>query len=412
MAGNPDVDLGTTMSDGTGSEWGRVADDGTVYVRTSEGERAVGSWRAGSPDEGLAHFVRRYEDLSAEVELLERRVNIPGVDPVGIAGSAQRLLDGLPTAAVVGDLDALRGRLTALLGATEDRKSAAQAERAERTAQAVVAKEELVAEAERLAKSSDWKAVSERFRTIGEEFRAITGVDKRTDSGLWRRVAAAREEFARRRTAHFAALDTQRAKSKERKEALIAEAESLAESTDWGPTSVRFRALMAEWKTAGRAAKDVDDELWTRFRAAQDTFFGRRNAVNAERDAQARANQVAKEALLAEAQEIDPAEGERAVRRLREIQDRWDAIGRVPRDAIGQLERQLAAVGDRVREASDARWARQDTETSPFVAKLRESVSRLEEKLEKAKASGRAKDIAKVEADLATQRAWLAQAER
>ena len=51
------------MSDGTGSEWGRVADDGTVYVRTSEGERAVGSWRAGSPDEGLAHFVRRYDDL-------------------------------------------------------------------------------------------------------------------------------------------------------------------------------------------------------------------------------------------------------------------------------------------------------------------------------------------------------------
>ncbi|WP_045877367.1 DUF349 domain-containing protein [Pseudofrankia sp. DC12] len=400
------------MSDGTGSEWGRVADDGTVYVRTSEGERAVGSWRAGSPDEGLAHFVRRYDDLSAEVELLEKRVTIAGVDPVGIASSAQRLLDGLPSAAVVGDLDALRGRLDALLGVTESRKSQVQAERAARTAQAVAAKEELVAEAERLAKSSDWKAVSERFRVIGEEFRAITGVDKRTDSGLWRRIAAAREEFARRRTAHFAALDTQRAKSKERKEALIAEAESLADSTDWGATSTRFRALMADWKTAGRAAKDVDDELWARFRAAQDTFFSRRNAVNAERDAEARANQTAKEALLAEAAALDSAEAERSLRKLREIQERWDAIGRVPREAVGQLERQLATISDRIREANDARFSRNDTETSPFVAKLRESVSRLEEKLEKAKASGRTKDVAKVEADLATQRAWLAQAER
>jgi hypothetical protein len=400
------------MSDGTGSEWGRVADDGTVYVRTSEGERAVGSWRAGSPDEGLAHFVRRYEDLSAEAELLERRVKIPGVDPVGIANSAQRLLDGLPTAAAVGDLDGLRARLTTLLGETEDRKSVVQAERAERAALAVAQKEELVAEAERLAKSSDWKAVSERFRVIGEEFRAITGVDKRTDSGLWRRIAAAREEFAHRRTAHFAALDTQRSKSKERKEALITEAEALADSTDWGPTSLRFRALMTEWKTAGRAAKDVDDELWVRFRAAQDAFFARRNSVNAERDAQARANQTAKEALLAEAGELDPADTERSLRRLREIQERWDAIGRVPREAVSQLERQLATVSDRIREASDARFTRQDTETSPFVAKLRESVRRLEEKLEKAKASGRTKDIAKVEADLATQRAWLAQAER
>ncbi|MBL7497680.1 DUF349 domain-containing protein [Frankia sp. CNm7] len=400
------------MSDGTGSEWGRVADDGTVYVRTSEGERAVGSWRAGSPDEGLAHFVRRYEDLSAEVELLEKRVMIAGVDPVGVAASAQRLLDGLDGAAVVGDLDALRARLAALLGVTESRRSQVQAERAARAAQAVAAKEELVAEAERLAKSSDWKTVSERFRTIGEEFRAITGVDKRTDSGLWRRIAAAREEFARRRTAHFAALDTQRARSKERKETLIAEAESLAESTDWGATTARFRALMAEWKTAGRAAKEVDDELWARFRAAQDAFFSRRNAVNAERDAAARANQTAKEALLAEAAELDPADAERSLRKLREIQERWDAVGRVPRDAVGQLERQLTAIGDRIREAADARWSRQGTETSPFVAKLRESVSRLEEKLERAKASGRTKDIAKVEADLATQRAWLAQSER
>jgi hypothetical protein len=400
------------MSDGTGSEWGRVADDGTVYVRTSEGERAVGSWRAGSPDEGLAHFVRRYEDLSAEVELLERRVTIAGVDPAGVASSARRLLDGLPNAAVVGDLDALRGRLGALLGVTEDRKSQVQAERAARTAEAVAAKEELVAEAERLAKSSDWKSVSDRFRAIGEEFRAITGVDKRTDSGLWRRIAAAREEFAKRRTAHFAALDTQRAKSRERKEALIAEAEALASSIDWGPTSTRFRALMTEWKTAGRAAKDVDDELWARFRAAQDTFFSRRNEVNAERDAQARANQTAKEALLAEAEALDPAEGDRAMRRLRDIQDRWDGIGRVPREAVAQLERQLGAVSDRIREANDARFSRQDTETSPFVAKLRQSVTRLEEKLAKAKASGRTKDIAKVESDLATQRAWLAQAEK
>lgn len=64
------------MSDGSESGdapvWGWVAEDGTVYVRTASGERAVGSWRAGSPSEGLAHFQRRYDDLCAEVELLER----------------------------------------------------------------------------------------------------------------------------------------------------------------------------------------------------------------------------------------------------------------------------------------------------------------------------------------------------
>jgi hypothetical protein len=400
------------MSDHTGSEWGRVADDGTVYVRTTDGERAVGSWRAGSPDEGLAHFTRRYEDLSAEVELLERRVTVLGVDPTGLAATAERLLESLAAAAVVGDLDALRGRLTAVAAATDARRAQALAERAEKAARAVSAKEILVAEAELLAKSSDWKATSERFRTIGEEFRAITGVDKRTDSGLWRRISASRDEFARRRTAHFAALDTQRARSKERKEAIIAEAEALAASSDWGPTSTRYRTLMAEWKSAGRAAKDVDDELWTRFRAAQDAFFSRRNAVNAERDAEARDNQLAKEALLAEATALDPADTDRSLRRLREIQERWDAIGRVPREAVSALERQLSTISDRIRDAADDRWSRRDVDSSPFVTRLRESVARLEAKVEKAKAAGRAKDAAEAEAALATQRSWLAQAER
>jgi hypothetical protein len=54
--------------------WGRVADDGTVYVRIADGERVVGIWQAGSPDEALAFFTRRYDSLATEVSLLERRL--------------------------------------------------------------------------------------------------------------------------------------------------------------------------------------------------------------------------------------------------------------------------------------------------------------------------------------------------
>ena len=56
------------------SEFGRIDDDGTVYVKTADGERAVGSWQAGTPEEGLAHFARRYEVISTEVALLEQRL--------------------------------------------------------------------------------------------------------------------------------------------------------------------------------------------------------------------------------------------------------------------------------------------------------------------------------------------------
>ncbi|WP_230203232.1 DUF349 domain-containing protein [Parafrankia discariae] len=407
-----DGDGPSSGRDESGADWGRVDADGTVYLRTADGERAVGSWRAGSPEEGLAHFRRRYDDLLAEVVLLERRLTVSGVDPGGIAGSARRLREGLAQAAVVGDVDALAARLDAVLTATDTRRTELAAERARRVAAAVTAKEELVTEAEQLARSSEWKVTSERFRTIGDDFRAITGVDKRTDSALWRRIAAARDEFTRRRTSHFAALDTQRTRSRERKEAIIAEAVVLSDSTDWGPTTARYRAMMVEWKAAGRAAKDVDDELWARFRAAQDGFFSRRNAVNAERDAELLANQARKEELLVEAAALDPVDVERSLRRYREIQERWDAVGRVPREAVGSLERQLNAIGDKLRDASDARWDRRDIAESPFLTKLRESVAKLEAKLERARAAGRAREITETENALATQRAWLAQAEQ
>ena len=54
--------------------FGRVDDEGTVYVKTAAGERVVGSWQAGTPEEGLAHFARRFADLVTEVDLIEARL--------------------------------------------------------------------------------------------------------------------------------------------------------------------------------------------------------------------------------------------------------------------------------------------------------------------------------------------------
>ena len=58
----------------TTSDWGRVDDDGTVYVRTTDGERPVGQYPEGTPEEALAFFTERYDELAFEVDLLEQRV--------------------------------------------------------------------------------------------------------------------------------------------------------------------------------------------------------------------------------------------------------------------------------------------------------------------------------------------------
>ena len=388
------------------SEWGRVTEDGTVFVRTADGEREVGSWNAGSPEEGLAHFTRRYEQLATEVALLEQRLTSGVGDPTQIASSARRLKATVPTASAVGDLAGLERRVDGLLERTSEAVEAARAARAEARAEAVVRKTALAEEAEQLAGSSDWRAAGERLRTLGDDWKRVSGVDKKSDDELWSRVAAARKRFAERRTGHFAALEQQREVSRSRKEALIAQAEQLSTSTDWRATADRYRQLMTEWKSAGRAPREVEDELWTRFKGAQDAFFAARSASFAEQDVALRGNQTVKEQILAEAEALDPAQGREQTRRLRQLQEQWEAAGKVPRDVLRSLEDRMSKVEERFRRHNDSRFTQ--ASESPFVVRLREKVAELESKLDRARASGRPTE--ELEASLATQRQWLAQA--
>nr|PZN01006.1 MAG: DUF349 domain-containing protein [Thermocrispum agreste] len=394
--------------------WGRVDEDGTVFVRTPDGERAVGVWQAGSPEEGPKHSARRFDDLRTEVELLETRLASGSGNPRQALQSAVHLRDGLDEAAVVGDIEALRARLNQVIAHAEQAIDRVKQEREAARQAAIERKQALVAEAEDIAaNSTQWKAAGDRLRDMLEEWKTIKGVDRKTDDELWRRFAKARDAFNRRRGSHFAELDRQRAAAKKRKEELIAEAEQLADSTDWGPTAARFRELMAEWKAAGRAPKDTDDKLWQRFRAAQDTFFSRRAEVFSERDAEFAENAKRKEALLAEAEKIDPSANlEAAKAQLRRIQDQWDEIGKVPRNRVRELDGRLKAIQDKVRAAEEARWRRTDPEAQARAEQFRERVQQFEEQAAKARAAGDTRRAEEAEQQAAQWREWLATAER
>lgn len=395
------------------SKFGRVDEDGTAWVRTSEGERCIGSWQAGDAAEGLAHFGRRYDDLATEVALLETRLASGTADVKKTRAAAEALAESLPTAAVIGDLDALASRLSSVMEQADQAAVVAKQEKEQRRAESTARKEALAAEAEAIAAdSTQWKTAGDRLREILEEWKTIRGVDRKVDDVLWRRYSKARESFNRRRGAHFAELDRERAAAKRRKEELAARAEELQNSTDWGATAAAFRDLLAEWKAAGRAPREADDQLWKRFKGAQDVFFAARNAANAERNAEFEENARAKEALLETASTIDPeADLEAARVRLRELQDKWEAIGKVPRERMNELEGKLRAIEKRVRDAADSQWRRTDPEALARAAQFRERVEQFEEQAAKATAAGRPKEAEKALEQAAQWREWAAAAE-
>ncbi|WP_433612339.1 DUF349 domain-containing protein [Prescottella agglutinans] len=395
------------------SLFGRVDEDGTAWVKTAEGERQIGSWQAGDAAEGLAHFGRRYDDLATEVALLEARLASGAGDAKKTRSAARAIADSLPTAAVIGDIDALSARLTAIIEGSEQAEEQAKHDKEQSRKEQTARKEALAAEAEQIgAESTQWKAAGDRLREILDEWKTIRGLDRKSDDALWRRFAKARETFNRRRGTHFAELDRERATAKTRKEDLVAQAVALSTSTDWGPTAAQFRDLLAEWKAAGRAPREADDALWRQFKEAQDVFFAARNAAASERDAEFAQNALAKEELLKGADGIDPEKDLDAARAaLRDLQEKWDEIGKVPRERMHDLETKLRAIEKRVRDAADSEWRRSDPEALARAAQFRERVAQFEEQAAKATAAGRSKDAEKALAQAQQWREWAEAAE-
>ncbi|ORB75766.1 DUF349 domain-containing protein [Mycobacterium scrofulaceum] len=385
--------------------FGRVDDDGTVWLVTSAGERVVGSWQAGDAEAAFAHFGRRFDDLSTEVTLMEERLAAGTGDARKIKAHAAELAETLPTASVLGDIDALARRLTSLIDQVEATVAAERSRREEHRAAQTARKEALAAEAEELgANSTQWKAAGDRLRAILDEWKTINGLDRKVDDALWKRYSAAREAFNRRRGSHFAELDRERLGVRQAKERLCERAEELSDSTDWTATSAEFRKLLTEWKAAGRAARDVDDALWRRFKAAQDVFFTARNAATAEKDAELRANAGAKEALLAEAEKIDTSNHDAARAALRSIAEKWDAIGKVPRERSAELERRLRAVEKKVRDAGEADWS--DPQAQARAEQFRTRAEQYEQQAQKAAAAGRTKEAEEARANAEQWRQW------
>jgi hypothetical protein len=397
--------------------WGRVDADGTVYVRTADGERVIGSWQAGSPEEAIAFFQRKYESLETEVVLLEQRIATTDMAPAQASASVQRLIKSISEAHALGDLDGLRVRLERLTEDVGQRREEAKAAREQAREQAKDIKERIVAEAEQIAvEATHWKSSGERMRELLEAWKAAPHAERAAEAVLWKRLSAARNAFTKRRKAYFATLEAEREDVRGRKEQLVAEAEALSGSVEWGPTTSAFRDLMSRWKAAGRADRDTEAELWKRFRAAQDKFFTARSEVFSAKDAELREHAEAKQLLLDQAQGLLPVSDIRAARSaLRGIQERWEQIGAVPRDSREQLESGLRKVEETIRKAEENQWRRSNPEAlaraEGTVAQLRSTIAQLEQQLAKARDRGDARAERTATEALTARRAWLEEAE-
>lgn len=294
----------------------------------------------------------------------------------------------------------------------------AQAQRAAVDA-AVAEREAIVAEIEAIAakdpRSIQWKQttadVSALFTRWQDHQANGPRLPKATGQQLWKRFRDARAVVDKHRREFYAGLDEQHKTARDAKTRLVERAEALAPQGEDGISA--YRALLDQWKGAGRAGKKADDALWARFKAAGDVLYGAR-IERESADAEASKEKIeAKRALLEQAapiaRESDTAKARAA---LTAIQRQWDEIGRIfPREAERGLDDQLRKIENAVKQREDEDWKRNNPETkarqNDMTSQLQDAITKLEEELAAAEAGGDKAAIAKAKDALEARKGWL-----
>ncbi|MDO5492159.1 MAG: DUF349 domain-containing protein [Nesterenkonia sp.] len=392
--------------------------EGHVHARDAE-QTYIGQYPGASEDETLRYFSRKFDELANRALLLRARVRAGSDSAEALGRSRDALESELEAQAWVGDVASVRtvlaeiGAAVAELGG-EERRASEEAMNAH-----LARREEIVAEAEAIAAQdpakTHWKESQSRMDGLFQRWKAEQKrpprLTKAQEDPYWKRFRAARTTFDKGRRAFFSRRDEEQAEVRRTKEHLIAEAEGMRTSTDFGPTTKAYHRLMEDWKAAGRGSRRTDDAQWARFRAAQDEFFAAREAANAETDRQYARNLEVKQGLLAEFEALMPFTDPDAVReRYHDLLDRWDAAGRVPRSEMRRTEDAVARIQDAFREAEQRRWHRGDPETQArqdsVLAQIDASVAALEEKVRRAAEAGDEATRRKAQEDLDARLTW------
>lgn len=393
---------------------GRVDADGTVAVKDGDDWRIVGQFPDATPDEALAYFERKFAELEGQVRLLEQRIR-GGANAKDVAKAASHLHRNVTSASAVGDIPSLLGRLDALRGELGELEAQQQAESKAELEAAAAERTRVVESIEQLAAGDlgdvQWKQMMQKVDLLFADWQRLQKDGPRLPKGqadaLWKRFRDARSTLETARRKFFAELDASHKDVRARKQALVEQAQALApKGVDGIPA---YRALLDQWKAAGRAGRKVDDAMWAQFKEAGDVLFQAKSEQVAVDNEEYAANLAAKQALLDEAAPILEIKDRAAARdALIGIQQRWDEIGRVPRESLREVEDRMRKIETHVRELDEQHWKSHNPErkarSEGLAGQLEEAIEKLEAELGETKDAKRRGEL---EAELETKRSWL-----
>jgi len=191
-------------------------------------------------------------------------------------------------------------------------------------------------------KLSDWNKISDELKKLQDQWNEIGPAPEAEQSELRRKFWGIIKKFFRNKAKFLHTLEAERKVNLEKKIALIEEAESLKESTDWKTTTQRMKELQEEWRTVGPVPGKDNKTTFERFKAAVDGFFEAMRGQRNERDAEDKRNLENKLALIAKIEEMtEDASVSKSIPMIEPILEEYNQIGYVPRDDMRDVANKL-----------------------------------------------------------------------
>ena len=247
-------------------------------------------------------------------------------------------------------------------------------------------KEALCARAESMADSTDWVKTADAMKQLQADWKAIGPVTRGNEKAVWERFRAACDRFFTRRQDDLKQRKQDWSENLKRKEALVAEAKQLSESTEWEQAASRIKKLQAEWKTVGPVKKSKSDAIWNEFRGACDLFFERfknRDQVALQGKVADRETAVTElEALLPPADAAaDVAPPDDLYAKVQAARARWVQGPELPRHTLAPLaERVNAALFTLVTRWPD-RFKGTDLDPEQTKSRMEKLIAKVEKQL-------------------------------
>lgn len=398
------------------NEFGRVDESNNVFVFDNGTERQVGQYPNVSPEEAFAYFRKKFEDLEAQVRLLEQRVATGASDAKNLKTTRDHLAVELVEPKIVGNINNLRERVARLEQPITEAHEKYLVQREADIAKSLEDKEVIASRAEAIVSNLEkinWKKSAAEMTDLFNTWQTLQKNGPKVPKGqadpIWKRFSQARAKFESGRRAYFSKLDSQFKEAKGIKQDLVSKAKQLAEKG--AEAANDYKKLQDQWKNAPKAGK-LEDELWKQFRAAGDAIFNAKKIADEAQSVVQKANLEAKLALLVEAEKIDLGNLEEAKKQIAVISSKWEKIGHVPRTDVKSVEERLRKVERAIAEKQADLWRRSDpaakARSNSLVTQLEDAIADLTKQLAAASSDKKAA----IQAQIDARNSWLEAAKK